>query len=379
MRTTKAIIHLDNLVNNINEIKKTLSENTKICIPVKANGYGHGAIEIAKTALIHGVYCLAVATVSEGIELRKANIHCPILLLSLPYDEEIESVVENDLSPLVFDINFIQKLSSTAKKQNKQIKVHIKVDTGMGRIGCLPSKVLEIAQLIQETGNLQIDGICTHLCVSDSQSQTDIDFTHLQIKLFTEAVNTLKQNNINPGIVHCAASGGVLFYKEAHFDMVRPGILVYGYYPDSTSEQVLISSKKPYPLLKPLMELETRIEAIKKVTKGTSISYGRTWVAPKDCYIATIPIGYADGLFRRFSPDLTVTINNQKYPVVGRICMDQCMINLGQNSNIKLWDKVTIFGPNNNCNTAQTLATQINTIPYEITCSISQRVPREFV
>src|SRR5574344_1276842 len=157
MRTTKAIIHLDNLVNNINEIKKTLSENTKICIPVKANGYGHGAIEIAKTALIHGVYCLAVATLSERIELRKANIHCPILLLSLPYDEEIESVVENDLSPLVFDINFIKKLSSTAKKHNKQIKVHMKVDTVMGRIGCLPSKVLDIAQLIQETGILQID------------------------------------------------------------------------------------------------------------------------------------------------------------------------------------------------------------------------------
>lgn len=382
MRATRAIIHLDNLRFNINEIKKLIPQGTKICFPVKADGYGHGAVDLAKVALEQGIYCLAVATVDEGIFLRNAGLECPIMLFSLPCLEELDLLVKNDLTPFVFEEYFVEELNKVAKKNNKIINVHIKIDTGMARIGCDYTEVLSLAQKIKSLSNLNLQGLGTHLCVSDSIKKDDIKFTLSQISKIDKSVKILNENDIQLEIVHCAASGGVLMYPNAIFDMIRPGILFYGYFPDEIVKKYLNKHKKDVPLLKPVMELETRIETIKKISKGQSVSYGRTWKAKKDTYLATIPIGYADGLLRQFSSKLKVKINDKMYPIVGRICMDQCMIDLGESTDVKIWDKVTIFGPVNSDelgNTAQTLANLAKTIPYEITCSVDKRVPRDYV
>ncbi|MBE6347942.1 MAG: alanine racemase [Spirochaetaceae bacterium] len=382
MRATRAIIHLDNLRFNINEIKKLIPQGTKICFPVKADGYGHGAVDLAKVALEQGIYCLAVATVDEGIFLRNAGLECPIMLFSLPCLEELDLLVKNDLTPFVFEEYFVEELNKVAKKNNKIINVHIKIDTGMARIGCDYTEVLSLAQKIKSLSNLNLQGLGTHLCVSDSIKKDDIKFTLSQISKIDKSVKILNENDIQLEIVHCAASGGVLMYPNSIFDMIRPGILFYGYFPDEIVKKYLNKHKKDVPLLKPVMELETRIETIKKISKGQSVSYGRTWKAKKDTYLATIPIGYADGLLRQFSSKLKVKINDKMYPIVGRICMDQCMIDLGESTDVKIWDKVTIFGPVNSDevgNTAQTLANLAKTIPYEITCSVDKRVPRDYV
>ncbi|MBO5099939.1 MAG: alanine racemase [Spirochaetaceae bacterium] len=382
MRATRAIIHLDNLRFNINEIKKLIPQGTKICFPVKADGYGHGAVDLAKVALEQGIYCLAVATVDEGIFLRNAGLECPIMLFSLPCLEELDLLVKNDLTPFVFEEYFVEELNKVAKKNNKIINVHIKIDTGMARIGCDYTEVLPLAQKIKSLSNLNLQGLGTHLCVSDSIKKDDVKFTLSQISKIDKSVKILNENDIYLEIVHCAASGGVLMYPNAIFDMIRPGILFYGYFPDEIVKKYLNKNKKDVPLLKPVMELETRIETIKKISKGQSVSYGRTWKAKKDTYLATIPIGYADGLLRQFSSKLKVKINDKMYPIVGRICMDQCMIDLGESTDVKIWDKVTIFGPVNSDelgNTAQTLANLAKTIPYEITCSVDKRVPRDYV
>ncbi|MDY6031543.1 MAG: alanine racemase [Treponemataceae bacterium] len=387
MRATKAIIHLDNLEYNILQIKNLIDKNTKLCFPVKADGYGHGALEVAKFALKHGVYCLAVATVDEGIELRKGGITCPILLLSLPCPDELIMLVTYDITPFVFEEYFVCELQKTASRLRKNVSVYLKVDSGMGRIGCKIEDAQKLALVIKDLPNLNLAGMATHLCVSDCVSQEDFDFTNKQIENFTWAVNSVKAAKIDPGIVTCSASGGVLLYaKKAQFDMVRPGILFYGYYPDRCVADYLIEEKGFAPEFKPLMELKTRIESVKKVEKGTSISYGRTWFAGEDTYIATLPIGYADGLLRHFAGKLSVQINGKMFPIVGRICMDQCMVDLGSDcgessgEKVKVWDEVTIFGcDDSDGNTAETLANIAGTISYEITCSINKRVPRVYV
>ena len=381
MRATRAIIHLENLEHNIREIKNLIDKNTKICMPVKADAYGHGAVEIAKRAVKCGIYCLAVATVDEGVELRKAGLKCPILLFSLPCPDEFLTLVTYDITPFVFEQYFVEDLQRAAGRFGKKLDVYLKVDSGMGRIGCKIEDAQKIALLINDSPNLHLAGIATHLCVSDCVRESDVEFTNKQIENFTWAVNSVKAAGIKPGIVTCSASGGVLLYaKKAQFDMVRPGILFYGYYPDPCVEKHLIEQNGFAPEFKPVMELKTKIESIKKVDKGTSISYGRTWFAPQDTFIATLPIGYADGLLRHFSGKISVKIGQKRYPLVGRICMDQCMVDLGPDcDDVKTWDDVTIFGSEDDCNTADTLAEIADTISYEITCGIHKRVPRVYV
>lgn len=383
MRATCVKIHLENLKNNIHQIQSILNKNTKICVPVKANAYGHGIIEIAKSVVSSGVDYLAVATVNEGIQLRESGIKCPILILSIPFIEEIPELVKQNLIPLVYEKEFIDTLDTAASKFHKKLEVHLKIDTGMGRIGCKPEDALDMAKLIDLKKNLELTGVCTHLAVSDSFSREDIEYTNKQISLFVTVTEDMKKQGINPGIRHCSASGGTLFYPDAHFDMVRPGLIVYGYFPTPDSKEKM-NKKYPFFDLKPVMELKSKITGIKQITKGTSISYGRTWTAENDTWIATIPIGYGDGLSRSLSGKLSVTIKEKKYPVVGRICMDQCMIELGEDGNpekhlISLFDEVTIFGPGKNMNTAVTLADALGTIPYEITTLIMPRVTRIYL
>lgn len=371
MRATRAIIHLENLQSNIAEIRTRLVPGTKLCIPVKADAYGHGALRVAVAAIRSGVSCLAVASVQEGIDLREAGIVAPILSLSLPIPEEIPSIVEHNLIPLVVDGEFIAELGKVARSMGRTVPVHLKIDTGMGRIGCSVDEAVSLVRQISREKNLRLEGTATHLSVADSLDPDDVAYTRLQLAKFNTAIADIREAGFEPGIVHAANSGGVILYPESHFDMVRPGILVYGYAPSpELADRITV---------KPVMELETQIVSIKKIEAGTAVSYGRTWTAPIDTYIATIPVGYADGLPRRLSPGLQVRIGEENFPVVGKICMDQCMIDIGPDPWVQRWDHVTIFGPAPATASAETLATGIGTIPYEITCGINKRVPRVYL
>lgn len=370
MRATQAHINLDNLHENINTIKKYVKQGTKLCCAVKADGYGHGAVRVSVAALKAGASFLAVASISEGIELREAGIVAPILSLSLPLKDEIPSLIVHSITPLVFDTEFIDQLNDVAISMHRKIPVHLKIDTGMGRVGCSKEEASTLAKKIAVSEGLYLEGVCTHLACADSLIEDDIAYTKKQINNFSYAVNQIKKEGINPGILHCSNSGAIFLHPEAHFDMVRPGIVIYGY--SSCAKEMGIE-------LKPVMEFSSQIVAIKHFKKGDSVSYDRTWVAKEDCDIGVIPAGYADGLLRRLSPGLEVSINGKMYPIVGRICMDQCMVYLGKNYDVKRWDKVIFFGPEKNCNTAEDLANSIETISYEILCGVNKRVPRIYI
>lgn len=374
MRPTKAIIHLDNLQHNIKEVKKRLHDDVKICLAVKADAYGHGAVHSSVAAIRSGVTHLAVASVQEGIELRNAGIIAPIISLSIPNLDEAKDIVLNNIQPIVVDEEYIEHLNNVAFSLNKKACVHLKVDTGMARIGCTPEDAIKLAKKISEKTNLHLEGVATHFAVSDSLNLSDVAFTQKQISVFKKAIESIKNEGIRIPLVHASNSGATLFQKE-QFDMVRIGLLAYGYSPfEEENERNEIE-------LKPVMELLTEVVFIKQVKKGDSISYGRTWKSTKDTYIATLPIGYADGLSRSLSSKLKVRIGNEFYPIVGRICMDQCMVDIGSESKVKRWDEVCIFGPSNGIknNSAKDVANLAGTICYEITSNINKRVPRIYL
>lgn len=379
MRATKAYINLDNLRKNIACVKSFIKEDVKMCIAVKADGYGHGAARTAIAAIQAGASVLAVASVQEGIELREAGIVAPILTLSLPLKEEIPSIIVHSITPLVFDEEFIEQVNEVAESMHRRVPVYLKIDTGMGRVGCRPERAGELAEKICTSNGLYLEGCITHFAVSDSVAPENMEYTAFQVANFNKAISLIKEKGIDPGICSASSSGGIFLHPEAHFDMVRPGIVVYGYFPDPALKEVLAQKRGESVVLKPVMEVVTHVVAIKHFFKGESISYGRTWVAEEDCDIAVLPIGYADGLVRKLSPGLTVTIDGKQYPVVGRICMDQCMVCLGSKHNVKRWDKVTVFGYEEGAKTADDLAAAAGTISYEILCGINKRVPRVYI
>ena len=382
MRATKAYIYQDNLKNNLNEIKKLLKENTKICLAVKADGYGHNAVAVSKIAEDFGVEFLAVASVDEGIELRENGIKANILLLSLCTPSEMKELFEYNITPLVFSEEYIKCLSEQAdvyyKDSNLKHDVHLAVDTGMGRIGCYSDQAAMQAKLIAQSAHLKLAGMITHFALADGVSEAAQDFTSAQYKDFVKAVEAVKAEGIDPGICSCGSSAALMTHPEMHFDMVRPGIIAYGYYPDEVTRDYLAQHGINVNL-KPVLSFETEVVAIRHFPAGKSVSYGRTWISDKETDIAVLPLGYADGLLRRFSPGLQVTINGKNYPVVGRICMDQCMVDIGNNNqNVKLWDKVLIFGPEESgaLQSAEALAALGKTISYEVLTSLTKRVIR---
>ncbi len=385
-RCTRAIIYKDKLKYNIEQIKKYVDAGVKICLAVKADGYGHNAVLTAQLAQELNIDFLAVATVDEAIELRQAGIKTNILLLSICTPFEMPDLFEYKITPLVFGQEYIQLLIKAADSycenqgvnHDKKFDIFLAIDTGMGRIGCYPDEAGEQASLINDSTHLKLAGMCTHFAVSDSLEQDNQEFTKKQFEQFKAAVENVKAQGINPGICSCGASAALLNNSDMHFDMVRPGIITYGYYPDQITAEYLKKAGKSFDI-KPVLALETKVVAIRHFPAGKSVSYGRTWTAEHDTDIAVLPIGYADGLLRRFSPGLEVTINGKNYPVRGRICMDQCMVEIGKyNKDVKLWDKVIIFGPKE-CgalNTADDLAKLGNTISYEVLTSITKRVQR---
>ncbi len=382
MRATKAIIYSDNLRHNIREIKKNLKNGVKLCCAVKADGYGNGGVNAAKIAVEEGAEYLAIATVDEGAELRTAGIKANLLLLSPCVPEEFPELIKNKITPVVFDQEVISLLvKEVSKSDADSYPVFLGVDTGMGRIGCLPDEAVEIAKFINDSKKLKLAGMITHFAVSDGISKENIEYTKMQAEGFKKAYTSVQNAGINPGIRTCSASAAAIAMPELQLDMVRPGIILYGYYADEVTKEYLASKGIDFSI-KPVMQFETSVCAIRRFTPGRSVSYGRTWECTKETDIAVLPVGYADGLLRRNSPGLKVTINGKAYPVVGRICMDQCMIDIGKdNKDVKRWDKAIIFGPKENgaLYDADDLARMTGTISYEVMTSVSKRVVRYFV
>jgi len=365
---THARIHLNHIRFNIEGIRKAVGAERKILIAVKANAYGHGAVAVSRMAEQIGVDWLGVATVPEGMQLREAGIGLPILKLSPAFPEEMEAAVRSRVTLAVGEQSNIAALEEICANHGLTTHVHLKVDSGMGRIGVTVAEAPALAAFIErECPHLHLEGVFTHLPVSDSADPT---WTRAQIERFNgvvRAIETTVGHKIE--LAHCSNSGAVLGHAPAWMDMVRPGIMIYGFYPDEGTPRTIP--------LKPGLSFLTRISFLKKVTAGTSIGYGRTWIAPEDTWIATIPAGYADGFNRLFSNRGRVLINGRSYPIVGRICMDQSMVNLGPETTAKVGDEVVLIGKSGLEEiTVDEWARELKTITYEVTCQINSRVER---
>jgi len=366
-------VRLDKLVGNLRAIQNRVGKERRICAAVKADAYGHGAPEVARAVLGAGADCLGVATVQEGEILRREGIGAPILLFSQPLPEEIPQIIENGLSPFVSDCEFVAALDTAATKAHTWLSVHLKIDTGMGRLGCAPDEAANLAAQLAACTALEYAGTATHLAVSDSADEKDVAYTELQLGLFLKALEGIRSKGIDPGIVHAANSGAIIMHPKARFDMVRPGIALYGY---KAVEETALGPDEPPLRVEPVMELRSRAALVKKVKKGESVSYGRTWVAPNDTVIAVLPVGYADGLPRQASNKWQVLIGGKTYPLVGTVCMDQCMADLGPTPEARRWDDAVVFG--GPALGADALAERVGTISYEIVCNVNKRVPRVY-
>jgi alanine racemase len=368
MQAARAIIHLDNLRRNILAARNKIGPHPKICFPVKADAYGHGVVPVSRCALEAGVEYLAVATLSEGMEIRAAGINAPIMLLSQTLPEDLPDIASHEFIIFVSDDEFIKEASRAAEKAEKKLTVHLKVDTGMGRLGCRPEDAASLARRIASRPGLSLGGIATHLSVADSPAPDHIAYTKGQLRRFREAVDSVKETDIDPGIVHAANSGALVFHEDSYLDMIRPGIFLYGYMPQGAP---------PGLSAEPLMEFRSKVVLVKRLKAGESASYGNIWTADEDTFIGVIPGGYADGIRRGLSNNHSVLIRGKACPLVGRICMDQFMVNLGPETEVRRWDEAVIFGPG--FITAGDIAEKLATIPYEITCGINKRVPRVYV
>ncbi|MDR0977455.1 MAG: alanine racemase [Endomicrobium sp.] len=354
---------------NLKKIKEYIAKDTKIMAVVKSNAYGHGGAVLAKEAQSAGLQWLAVSSVEEGIELRAAGIDVDILILDniFPF-ENFQVAVAHSLTPTISTMSGLMRLEDLAVKLNKRINFHLQIDTGMGRIGAVPENAYSILQKIAQIHEVCMTGMYTHFAVAD----TDPVFTKMQIDVFTKIVKFAKVNLGLKFIAHLANSAALFKYKRSHFDMVRPGISLYGLDPFKHSDKFL--------KLKPVLSWKTKIAFLKKVSAGFCISYGRTFVTSKTSVIATLPVGYADGLNRLLSNKGDVLVGGKRCPIVGRITMDMTMVDVTDVKGVSLGDEAVIIGTQGSEQIkVDELANIQDTINYEITCSISSRVPRIIV
>ena len=364
-------INMDNLTNNYNEIRRIVNPNTKIMAVIKANAYGHGSVELAKMYEKIGVDRLAVSIISEAVELRREGIKIPIQLLNYTPESQLGLVIDNDIIQGIYTYEDAKLLSDLAVKKGKKAKIHIKIDTGMGRIGFLPNEdsIKEIVK-IHELPNLEMEGMFTHFAKAD---EIDKSFTKIQFERFNWVSEKLEENGIELKVKHVSNSAAIIDLPEYNLDLVRPGIILYGYYPSDEVNKNKIN-------LKPAMTLKAKISNIKTVPEGTGISYGHIYSTSKRSVIATVPIGYADGYSRILSGKADVCINNKRAPIVGRICMDQMMVDITGIDNANIGDEVVLFGyDNESYPRVEELASLLGTINYEFICMMGRRIPRVFI
>lgn len=365
-KRTYACVHLDNISHNLMQIKSVLRASTGVIAVVKANAYGHGAETVA-TFIENDVTAFAVSNIVEGIKLRKNGIVKPILILGYTPPIDALDLARYDLTQTVFGENYCHLLNAEAKKNDVRINAHIKIDSGMSRIGFTPRDVQALLRIF-ECENLRFSGIFTHFSSADGRKQEDYDFTFKQYERFISVVEELKNCGFDFDIVHCCNSAAAMKYTDMQSDCVRFGISLYGMTPDNTEECELD--------LKEAMTLKTIVSFVKKGRTGDSISYGRTKCLDKDTCLATVAMGYADGFPRRLSNKGIMYCNGTEMRIVGRVCMDQIVLECDER--VSEGDEVDVFGYGTS-QSISTFAQRADTINYEITCSVSPRVPRVYM
>lgn len=365
-RPTVCFIDLDALRWNLRQVKAKVGPTVKILSMVKANAYGHGAPAVAKALADEGAYAFGVATLEEAIELRQAGIHQPILVVTGVYLEQLGQFIEHRLTAVAHDLEAVKFLDQAAQGRGAALNVHIKIDTGMGRLGFLPAEIHSWLPSLKMLKALKIEGVFSHFSRAESVQG---DYTQKQLRIFQDVVARLRSQGVAPPLTHLANSAATITLPEAYFDMVRPGIMLYGPYPSPA----MMSQIE----LKPVLSWKTRITQLKKVPCGTSISYGQTFVTQRESFIATLPVGYADGYQRLLSNRGEVLVRGNRAPVAGTVCMDLTMVDVTDIAGVQPGDEVVLLGRQGDQEiTADDLAGWTNTISYEILTSISARVPR---
>jgi len=364
---TRIEIDLKAIRYNLSQIKKLINSDTAILAPVKANGYGHGILQVSEVLVGSGIDYLGVSTVDEAVLLRENGFKkTPILMLGSILAQAACHIVEYNITQAVGDAQLALAINKCARKQGKRAKVHIKIDTGMGRIGVWHEDAMRLVLAVCNMKNLKIEGIFSHFSSSDENSV----LTHTQIQVFLSLIEAIEKSGIHIRYKHMANSMAVIDYNNSHMNLIRPGLILYGLWPKPSQSKVKIN-------LRPALSLKSRIVFLKDVPPGRAISYGGTHTTKKHTTIATIPIGYGDGLSRRLSSKGHVVIRGQRAPMIGRVCMDQIMVDAGNVKGVKKGDTVTLIGRQGNESiSVEEIAGLCDTIPYEVVCWLDKRVPR---
>lgn len=377
LRRTWCEVHLDRITANAQHIRQMLSPACHMMGIVKADGYGHGAVEAAQAVLDGGADWLGVSNLEEGIQLRQAGIDTPILIISYTPPAEAKRLADFHLTQTVVSPEHGRELQLAASAANVVLRVHVKLDTGMSRVGLSCHSTEEIQVAIQQIrklfsmDSLEVEGVFTHFASADEEQ--DDGFTQRQFDRFTALIEGAEAAGCHFTLRHCCNSAATLRFPHMHLDMVRPGIILYGLAPDRWMGKTL-------PWLQPAMELKTNISMVKEVPGDTALSYGRTFVTDRRTRVATVSIGYGDGYLRAASNKAFMLVGGQRVPVIGRVCMDQCMLDATDVDDMKEGMTVTAFGQDGDAwLSAEELAAWCGTIAYEVICAVSRRVPRIYM
>lgn len=363
-------VDLDAIAHNVRIIKQVVGKNTQIIAVVKANAYGHGAVEVSETLLENGVTMLGVGVIEEGIVLREAGIKAPILICGLTMNDQIEPLVMYNLTATVCQLKTIQILSRIASKNKKRARVHIKIDTGMGRLGIPTTDTLNFVKKISQMKNIEIEGIFTHFAAANEENGI---YTRKQFEKYKKALLELERERINIPLKHVANSAAILNSSSFHLNAVRPGIIIYGLFPSPETKRTV--------QLRPAAEFKTKIVFLKEVPAGKSIGYGRTYTTTKPTRIATLPVGYADGYSWLLSNNGEVLVRGERAPIIGKICMDLCMIDVTHIGGVQIGDEVVLWGKQGSrMVSVQEIAQRTGNIVYEVICMVDkERVPKVFI
>ena len=378
-RATRAEIHLEALRHNVRAIRSLLKSEVKMMAVVKADAYGHGALPCTRAVLEAGADCLGVGIVAEGIELRESGVRAPIQVLTGHFPDEIDDLIQHDLTATIWNPSMAKDLADRAAHFGKQVGVQVKVDTGMGRLGGTSDNLPPLMEFINNSKNLRAEGVFTHFSTADEE---DPEFARLQLERFQAALNKIKQAKIPVPPAHCANSSALIMHPESHYSMVRPGLILYGALTAKNLEPALAEQLKnsAEKTLKPVMQWKTRILQINKIPKGLPLSYGKKFITRRDSTIATLPVGYADGLHWTLSGKMNVLIGGQRVNQVGSICMDLCLADVTDLPQVQEGDEVVIVGrQGSETIPVEEVAENAQTIPYEILCCVGKRVPRIYI
>ena len=370
LRPAWAEIDLDAIAYNTRNIKKLIGDKDLIAV-VKANCYGHGVIDLIPTLLENGASRFAVAMISEALEIRDNKITAPVMILGFTPLYLGEELINNNIEQTVYDLDYAKELSKIALTLNKKAKIHIAIDTGMGRIGFLPNeKSIDNITEICSLEGIEVIGIFTHFSTSDEK---DKEYSHDQFTKMLSVMDTLKKRGIDIPLKHVANSGAIIDLPDTYLDAVRAGIILYGYYPSDEIDKNNLA-------LKPALTLKATITNVKTLEKDMYVSYGRTFKTSNETIVATIPVGYADGYLRKLAENGKVIIKGEFAPIIGRICMDQFMIDVTNIPDVKIGDEVILLGEKNDLKyNADDMAKKLDTINYEVTCMLKSRLPRVYI